>query len=193
MEADPGRQPIELPPVSSDPFSESRILRWGKIGCIAGLVLAAAALLASFLLLQRGMLLLAERAMDRIESSLPIEIDEARRDRTLSNIGKLQAAIRHGSDSELLVSRFLAAAAPALEDDELTLAELEAINTEIEALLDPRAWSLGPDLIQEGQDHGAAQQQGTMDALADGEAAEERAADQRGRPDQVSRPDGVAE
>jgi len=129
-----------LPPVHPSRYADSAVAKWGKIGCIGGLVLAAGALFASFLLLNRGMQMLGERAIVRIQTSLPAELTPAEQARIEGNLERLEVTLHHDADAERILSRFLGLAAPVLEDDVLSVDEVASLSQGIEELLDPSSW-----------------------------------------------------
>lgn len=127
--------PVKEPQLAPSPRDEVSISRWAKGGCIVGVVVLLAALFGGYLLLDRGIHILAERAMQQLRSNLPADLAPAELERTLSNLDLLDNEIRRRSDPGELIGGFLRHAAPALEDRKLTSNELAAVNQYIEQAL----------------------------------------------------------
>jgi len=108
--------------LAATPGGGSRGALW-KTGCGAALVVLAGLLIASFLVLDRGVDWLVVRARERVEASLPVELDPATRRRLLDGLEDFVSGLPAAPDRDAATGRFLARVGAALEDRRLTPAE----------------------------------------------------------------------
>jgi hypothetical protein len=105
------------------------------IGCLAGVIVLFGLFYASFSVISRSMVGLADRACRRIESRLPIELDQGERQRLRDNLKRVRGELQRTGESNPLLGGFLGCVAPALDDDLLTVREVTTLNECIEAQL----------------------------------------------------------
>jgi hypothetical protein len=104
---------------------------------VIGLGLVIIALLAGYFTLDTGFFLLVKRAQQQIWDSLPRDLDQQQRTRTLNNLNRLSSQIKEADDPNYLIGEFLGKAAAALEDKTLTHEEVEALNLYFESMIEP--------------------------------------------------------
>ena len=114
-------------------FSLGGNSRWLSLGCGALVVVGLSILIVGVFELDRGVLLIGERARKRVLELLPADL-EASRQQEIDRKMKLlfENADRSPEGSEM-ISRFIREVGPLLEDDRLTEQEVE----HLDRVLDP--------------------------------------------------------
>ncbi len=108
----------------------------GGLGSIAILVLMV---ISGVLSIDTSYVMLVNRASIRIRKSLPVNLNPEQRLRTMRNLKRLPEDINKVSDPNFAVGQFLALASETLQDQRLSLDEVEELNRHMEALTDPDA------------------------------------------------------
>jgi hypothetical protein len=131
---EPSRAPaVPVFPVPTSRRSGRR--RWATVGCVAGLLLVAGALVVSFSTIKSGMYQLVDRASARVEHRLPFDLPAGERERTVRNLRRLRSTLGTLPDRDVVMGGFLSRVAAALEDDRLAADEVADLNAYLESVL----------------------------------------------------------
>lgn len=111
-------------------------------GCGLLLALIALGLVGSFLILDRGVDWLVDRARTRIVDSLPAELGAARRAAIEARLARFVDGLPRAAERERLTGEFLGQVGRVLDDRRLSVAEAEQLDLWIaralhEAAVDP--------------------------------------------------------
>lgn len=101
--------------------------RWGTTGCLAGVVVLAAVIVASFFLLHTGVDWAVKRARVRLEERLPPDLTAVERQQLGADLDAFFARLRAGGDSAPLAGAFLERVGTVLDDGKVTRAEVVAL------------------------------------------------------------------
>ena len=117
---------LRLPPRA--PRSKQGCQRWAGTGCIAGLVLMVAAIIASVLLMQNGVGWAVERARNRLDSRLATDVSDRVGEPVRERLDAFVRSLDAREDPIPVMGEFLRRTGEALEDDRLTEPEVEALD-----------------------------------------------------------------
>jgi hypothetical protein len=125
---------LELPPPGSEVWrsQSSGCRQWGTYGCIGGILLLIAALLAGYLMLKQGVWLTFERTRQRVLHSVPYRLPPGEKVRLQRNLERLRDHLRQADDPYPPIGRFLNQAGAALQDGELSPEEIATLNAFVE-------------------------------------------------------------
>ncbi len=104
-----------------------------KAGCGAAVAVMAAILVGGFVVLDRGVDWLVVRASERVEESLPADLDGATRRRLQAGLEAFVNGLPDAPDRDAATGAFLARVGAALEDRRLTAAEAGELADFLEA------------------------------------------------------------
>ncbi len=104
-----------------------------KAGCGAAVAVMAAILIGGFVILDRGVDWLVVRASERVEESLPADLDAPSRIRLKAGLEAFTEGLPDAPDRDAATGAFLARVGAALEDRRLTVAEAGELADFLEA------------------------------------------------------------
>ncbi len=107
--------------------------RMSRAGCGATVAVLAAVLIGGFLVLDRGVDWLVVRASERVEESLPADLDVATRRRLQAGLDAFVNGLPDAPDRDAATGAFLARVGAALEDRQLTVTEAGELADFLEA------------------------------------------------------------
>ena len=128
-------QPFVLPPTRPVKGTSLKVAgcgRWATYGCLGGVVLLAGFLFTSFFTIKKGLVWTAVRGCRQVERKLPADMEPVERARVMNNFDRVVAELRRTDDPNPVLGRYLGLVAGVLEDDVVTLDEVEEINAFIE-------------------------------------------------------------
>lgn len=101
--------------------------RWGTTGCLAGVIVLAAVVVASFFFLDTGVDWAVKRARVRLEERLPADLTMPERQQFDADLDAFFARLRARSGSAPLAGAFLERVGTVLDDGKVTRVELMAL------------------------------------------------------------------
>jgi hypothetical protein len=101
--------------------------RRSTIGCLVALAVLLGVATIGVTVLDRSLRWTATRAMQRVQSELPEDVDPARRRQLAAALDRFAGRLDACDDPNPLIGRFLALVSRFLDDHRVTPAELEAL------------------------------------------------------------------
>ncbi len=149
-ESQPGKKPeplvrpavdvSQLPSLPTHPRSQpmpgTNIGRWATFGCVVLMLVLVVLLVIGVNLTKRTVWMAYARAQLRVMETLPRDLPSSERMRTERNLQRFRARLDMTAEPMPLMGQFLAQVTASLEDDELSVEEIEGLNRFMEEVLD---------------------------------------------------------